>query len=178
MPSKQLNFYATFKDLETILEQFEAQERVTYVRTGLFDSDIPIFVGTFRAINDLSVSTDGDANHIPGYLVVANRDQVTARKVPQRGGGDKFAIDQSQVPDSLYFQSGGVYPGKIIVPGRIGIVHLTSVSKRLYDSFAKLLVRHFTKIKSYYVGQEALDLWQNGMRLSLSLKASKDIDLR
>jgi hypothetical protein len=68
MPAKQMNFYATYDDISKVLEQFEAEEHVVYVLTGLFDIDTPQVIATYRAINSLSVSVDGDANHVPGYL--------------------------------------------------------------------------------------------------------------
>jgi hypothetical protein len=178
MPSKKMNFYATYRDIGQVLEQFEAEEHVVYVLTGLFDIDTPQLFGTFRAINSLSISTDGDANHVPGYLIVTESDQIELRRVPQKVGADKFAVDQSQITDSLYFQSGGAFSNEIIVPGRIGITHPTPISIKLYGAFAKIIVKNFIKVKSYYVGPEAYTLWQDGMRLGLSLKASADIDLK
>lgn len=162
-----------------MLEQFEAeQHHVIYVLTGLFDNDTPQIFETYRAINSLSVSIDGDANRIPGYLIVTEPNQIVGRKVPQKIGGNKFAVDQGHIPDSLYFQSGGVFSNNIIVPGRIGITRQTPISRKLYGAFAKIIVKNFSKVKSYYVGREAYALWQNGMRLGLSLKASADIDLK
>jgi hypothetical protein len=173
-----MNFYATHDDIVGVLEQFEAQNPVRYVTTGLFDIDTPQIYETYRAINSLSVSIDGDANLVPGYLIVRNSNQIVMEKVPQRNGGTKFAVDQLIIPDSLYFQSGGVFSDKMIVPGKIGIAHQTPTSKGLYGAFAKLLTRDFSKVKSYYVGREAYALWQNGMRLGFSLKASAEIDLK
>lgn len=178
MPTKQTNFYATYDDIGRLLEQFEAEEHVVYVMTGLFDLDAPQIFQTYRAINSLSVSLDGDANYVPGYLIVTDPNQIAIREVPQKTGGSKFAIDQNLNPDSLYFQSGGAFSNKIIVPGRVGITRQTPISKELYGTFAKLIRKNFSKAKSYYVGREAYSLWRNGMRLGLSLKASTDIDLK
>jgi hypothetical protein len=178
MPAKQISFYATYDDIAEVLQLFEAKERVLYVLTGLFDIDTPQIFETFRAINSLSVSTNGDANHVPGYLIVREPHQIAVRKVPQKIGGNKFAIDQMLIPDSLYFQSGGVFSDKIIVPGKIGILHPTAISKELYSSFEKFIRKNFSKVKSYHVGREAYALWQKGMRLGISLKASPDIDLK
>jgi hypothetical protein len=178
MPAKQTNFYATYDDMGKVLEQFEAEEHVVYVLTGLFDIDTPQIFETYRAINSLSVSRDGDANHVPGYLIVREPAQISVRKVPQETGGNKFAIDQILVPDSVYFQSGGMFSNKIIVPGKIGITYETSISRKLYGALAKIIVKNFWKVRSYYVGREAYALWQGGMRLGLSLKASPDIDLK
>ena len=178
MLGKQTNFYATYDDIGKVLEQFEEGQHVCYVRTGLFDDNTPQIFETYRAINSLSVSIDGDANHVPGYLIVTEASQIACRKVPQKIGGNKFAIDQGHIPDSLYFQSGGAFSDKIIVPGRIGITRQTPISRKLYSAFAKIIVQNFSKVKSYYVGREAYALWQDGMRLGLSLKASADIDLK
>jgi len=178
MPSKQTNFYATYDDIGNVLEQFEEEHHVVYVLTGLFDNGASQILETYRTINSLSVSVDGEANHGPGYLIVTDPNQISSRKVPQKTGGNKFAVDQGHIPDSLYFQSGGVFSAKIIVPGRIGIIRQTPISRKLYSAFARIIVKNFSKVKSYYVGREAFALWQNGMRLGLSLKASTDIDLK
>jgi hypothetical protein len=178
MPAKQTSFFATYNDIAEVLRLFEADEHVLYVLTGLFDIDTPQIFETFRAINSLSVSTNGDANLVPGYLIVRQADQIVVRKVPQKAGGDKFAIDQMLIPDSLYFQSGGMFSDKIIVPGKVGILHQTATSEGLYRSFEKFMRRNFSKVKSYHVGREAYALWQKGMRLSISLKANPIIDLK
>jgi hypothetical protein len=178
MASTQTNFYATYNDVAKVLEQFEAQERVTYVRTGLFDQRTPAIFEAFRAINGLSISLDGNAHLVPGYLIVSDPDAIAIREVPQLAGGTKFAIDQQLIKDSLYFQSGGLFSDQVIVPGKIGITYQTAVAKRLYRTFAKILVSKFSKVRSYYVGSEAHVLWQNGMRLGLSLKANTDLNLK
>jgi hypothetical protein len=180
MPTNQTNFFATYNDISSVLEQFERGERegILYVLSGLFNVETPQILETYRALNSLSVSVDGDPNHVSGYLIVSDPKQIVVTEVPQKKGGSKFGIDQAGIPDSLYFQSGGVFGNEIIVPGRIGIVYQTPISRRLYGTFAKLITRNFIKVKSYYVGPEAYALWKNGMRLGLSIKASPEIDLK
>lgn len=178
MSSKQLHFYATYNDIEKVLQQLEAQQSVIYVLAGLFDYDCPKSFGTYRAINSLSVSPDGDLNRMPGYLIANQLHKILVRKVPQKDGRQRFAIDQYLNPETLYFQSGGLFANKIIVPGKIGTIHRTTDSKKLYDLFSKIMSEHFCKIRSYYVGPEAHGLWESGMRLGLSLNASRDLDLR
>ncbi len=137
MPSKQRNFFATYNDIGKVLEQFEAGEHVVYVLAGLFDIDTPQFFETYRAINSLSVSLDGNVHHMPAYLIVTEANQISIRKVPQKTGETKFAIDQSQNQNSLYLHSGGVFSDKIIVPGTVGIAYQTPESRKLYDAFAE-----------------------------------------
>jgi len=178
MAANQTSFFATYNDMKNVLEQFEREENVLYVLAGLFDIETPQVFETYRVLNSLSISVDGDATHVPGYLIVSDIKKIAIREVPQRSGGSKFGIDQAKIPDSLYFQSGGVFSNEIVVPGRIGVTYQTPISRRLYGTFAKLIVKNFIKVKSYYVGSEVYDLWKNGMRLGLSLKASPEIDLK
>jgi hypothetical protein len=86
MPAKQLNFYATYNDVRKVLEEFEADEHVFYVLTGLFDIDTPQVFETYRAINSLSVSTDGDANRVPGYLIVRSPDHCDPKSTAKERG--------------------------------------------------------------------------------------------
>jgi hypothetical protein len=178
MASRQANFYATYNDIAEVLRQFEAQEPIMYVLTGLFDDRTPTTFQTYKAINSLSVSVDGNVHLIPSYLIVVDPRAIVIRKVPQRAGGTLYAIDQLAIPDSLYFRSGGLFSDKMIVPGKIGIAHQTPISRKLYRAFARHLAKSLSKIKSYYVGPEAHALWQNGMRLGLSLRASNELDLK
>ena len=38
----QTNFYATYDDIQKVLDQFEAKERVIYILAGLFDIEATI----------------------------------------------------------------------------------------------------------------------------------------
>ena len=178
MPSKQLHFFATYDDIAEVLEQFELEQPVTYVLTGLFDHDNLNSFETFRAINSLAISADGDSNHMPGYLINNRSKRIAVRRVPQKTGGQKFAIDQCLNQDALYFQSSGIFGKEIIVPGRVGIVSETSDSKKLYGAMSRLIMRSFRKVASYRVGPGAVRLMETGTRLGLSLNASRDLDLK
>jgi hypothetical protein len=160
MPTNQTNFFATYNDISSVLEQFERGERegILYVLSGLFNVETPQILETYRALNSLSVSVDGDPNHVSGYLIVSDPKQIVVTEVPQKKGGSKFGIDQAGIPDSLYFQSGGVFGNEIIVPG--------SDRDRLSDPHLKKALRNFreTDHEEFHQG-EILLRGSGGVRL-------------
>jgi|HubBroStandDraft_5_1064220.scaffolds.fasta_scaffold47223_3 hypothetical protein len=80
MPANQENFFATYDDIGNVFEQFEREEKAVYVLAGLFDVETAQIFKTYKALNSLSVSVEGDSNHVPGYLIVSDPKCIVARE--------------------------------------------------------------------------------------------------
>lgn len=156
----------------------EANRQLQFAETGLLDSndferrwsllDIP---GIWRA----GVS---DSNQTPAYLA-AKRDVVLkVRPIPQRGGGLKYALDQLANPETVVLRLGGVSEEGCLLAGQVGTASANPDSVDLYRVFCTALVSQFTKMKSYYVGNEAAELLERGWRLTSSAKSPRIYDLR
>ena len=178
MATNQLSFFATRADLESVLRTVEAARSLQFVVAGLFDSAEIQSIHSLLKTPSLGIAEFADPNHETRYLV-ADRDLVIQiREVPQRRGGVKFAIDQQANPRTIGFQAGGQFGEKCLIAGQVGTVSDDQNSLELFRQFFKEFQRQFTRIKSYYIGKEAVELLKNGWRLTSNAKSPSLYDLK
>jgi len=178
MSKNQLSFFATKADLESLLRKVETEQRLQYVLTGLFDS--PITVPMLSLLNAPTVGFvgAGDPNQSPTYLVADRGMLISARPVPQRSGGVKYAVDQGVNPQTIALQPGGLFGETCLIAGQVGTVSGDAHSADLFRSFSKEIRRQFTMVKSFYIGKEAVELLDKGFRLTANAKSPALYDLK
>lgn len=160
-------FFATPSDLEFILNHVARLIPLDFVRRGSFEaSDVRYAHPPF----------DMDQND--SYLILAKGKKVIMEEVPQRRGGTRYVVDQSQNPDSINLKTGGFHDPNVLLPGQLGTISASSESLNLFKAFEKAIHNHFEKLKSYYIGTEALNFLDRGGRLTASAKGSSQYDLR
>jgi hypothetical protein len=172
--------YATRADMEPGLNAVEGQKALQYVRRGLFESPQVQVVSSALEIPDLGFARVGDLILANRYLVLDASLEVKIREVPQRRGGVRYAIDEVANPTGMIFVPGGLYEGRedrYLIVGEV-VATGDPRSHELYRLFVPLLVKGFTKIKSYYVGPEALRLLREGVRLTHSAGPTPSYELR
>jgi len=174
----QISFFATKSDLEQVLQAVEENRTLEYIPTGLFDTAAVKRVESLRTIPTLGMATVGDSNHETTYLVADHGASVEIRSVPQRQGGVKYAIDQVANPKTIVIRPGGVFQGNCVIVGQLGTASEDKDSLEAYQLFRKEFAARFKKIKSFYVGEEACTLLDKGWRLTASVKAAVEYDLR
>lgn len=175
--SKTIHFFATKRDLESLLAAVESQRRLQYVQSGMFDSPETVVVTSGLHIPNLGFAPSGDHNHEPWWLVMDPDAKISIESVPQRRGGTRYAIDQRLNPHTVSFSGGGVYQESCVIDGNVGTCTDDSTSIDLVNVFAREVRRQFKRIKSFYVGQEAEQLLDAGYRLTIGVNASREIDL-
>ena len=163
---RSIDVFATENDWSAILTSVALKRSLGLVEAGLFDDP---------AIEMLEISTNLEA--FKSYLIINRDHAVAVRNVPQRLGGEKFAIDQLANPDSVMLVIGGMIGENRLVSGQISTVAAESNSTELYAEFTKAIRTQFEKIKSYYVGPEASRLLDAGGRLTPTRKSPKEYDL-
>jgi len=157
------NLFATRGDLEPGLADAERSRELRHV--------------SLAGMEGLGISRTG--NHLePSYLVAPRNVAVAARAVPQRKGGVLFALDQMENPSTFVFQPGGIFEQQCLVAGHIGTIHEDPIGKELLQDFSRAVTRGFKKVRSYWVGPEALTLLDSGVRLvTISAKEPSEYDL-
>jgi hypothetical protein len=166
MSRKLTPFFATHADLVDIARQIAVARSVDFVQGGLF------------AEPKVAVLTDVDGlRKFETYLIVDSGVSVTPRVVLQRGGGQMYAVDQANNPQTIALQTGGKYGEHQLVAGQIGTVGKSTQSDELYAMFAKSIRKQFEKIKSFHVGPEAVAMLDAGVRLSATPKSPEAYDL-
>lgn len=159
-------FFATKDDLLQLIGCLTGVRPLQFVVGGLFDSS------TIQSMLVLS-NPDPTINYL-----VADRDLVIqVRVVSQRNGNQKFAIDQFMNPKTIALRAGGLIEDHCLIAGQVGTTNDDQISLGLYKWFSTEMRKRFSKIKSYYVGAEALRLLDSGVRLTHNPKAPPLYDL-
>lgn len=94
-------------------------------------------------------------------------------------GEDKprWAIDQLANPDSTVLWHGGLWRPDVLLSGRVASNSKTASSQSLQRAFDTQIKRHFSRIKAFYVGEEAAQLLDSGARLTTSVQSPLEYDL-
>lgn len=176
--AKATYIFATRNDLEPGIKEIEARRDLKYVLMGSFDSPNIEVTHSALEIADLGIATKGDNVHENSYLVTDAADQVEIREVPQRRGGIRYIVDGMANPRSIIFRPGGVFTNICIIRGEIGTNAADRSSVDLYKDFVAQTTKGFKKVKMYFIGPEAEKLSRGRMRLTHSVHAPSDTDLK
>jgi hypothetical protein len=170
-------FVADEADARLLLNAATEENSLAFALSGLFDTnDVQIF--SRENLRNVGVAPSGDVNQEPTYLAAEEGALFTARAVLQRSGGTKYAVDQTTNGDTVAITFGGRHSREVLIAGRVGTVSATNAAVDLYKSFERLIKKHFTKVKSFYVGPEALAALYRGERLTTSVRSPKLYDLQ
>lgn len=186
--SKSIHLYATKRDLEELLTAIESQRPLKYTRAGMSDTPIVVTFTSCLHIPNLGCAPSGDSNLEPFWLITDAHANVEIESVPQRRGGVRYGIDPGLNPESVVIWPGGVfeghvkrpgreYSGKAVIAGQIATAMFNPTSLELMNLFAREAKRHFTRIKSFFVGPQAEQLWDAGCRLAHGITSPTECDL-
>lgn len=179
MSKKQLSFYATKNDLLKTLEAAASKVGFCYACVSPIEGGSPVLYETAEVIPDFSTALYGDLNKETFCLLIPPGVDPKTRNVEQRNGSIKYFFDQHSHPESVVLKPGGVMNGsECIIAGQIGSASQDQWSDSLYKIVSASLRKQFTKIKSFYVGQEALEKFNQGFRLTPSIKSPIEYDLQ
>jgi hypothetical protein len=112
------------------------------------------------------------------YLIVENGDEVLNMPIPQKRGGVRYAFDLHLNPRAISLSTGREIGTNILLAGQISTLGASTQAAKLFDSFVRAAKQIFTKVKSSYLGDEALRLLDCGCRLTASEKGDPLYDLK
>jgi len=159
-------FFATESDLAQLIDRIQTVRPLQFVTGGLSD------LAAVHASPLLS-KPDPASNYL-----VADRDLViVVRGVPQRDGRRKYAIDQLVNRKTIALRPGGLIEKGCLVAGQLGTINEECTSLDLFEMFTSEMQRQFARVKSFYVGQEASNLLDMGVRLAANPRSPRLYDL-
>lgn len=174
----QLLFYATTRDLTPALSRLETQKKLQYTPMRHVVTDKAQIYLSYADIPDFGRTNHPTAVNNPAYLVAPQGTAVQVRSIPLKAGGVNFAIDQILNKDTVSLRPGGMYGHDVLLYGSIGTVSESDVSLNLYDFMVEPYLACFTKVREFFLGPEALELWKSGIRLTISATSPAKFDLR
>ncbi len=173
MTTLQIPIFATKGDWREVLMGIEEQRPLQYVLMGVFKSRaVQVMASPFASENESKAPPPSPA----GYLVLDRGTGVSVRCVPQRRGGELYAVDQIENEVSIVLRPGSELK-ECLVAGQIGTASSHAASLELFRLFESELKRKFGRIKSYRVGREATALLQRGVRLTANPRSPAEMDL-
>lgn len=174
MAEQQL-FFATREDFLAGFRRFEEHADVRYVRAGLFESPEPECFSRAEDIPKLGV-LQGRRVQKPRFLVMPAEANPGVRVVPQRRGGERYAVDGVANHGTITLELGGTME-ECLIYGSVqgGLEH--DDAARLWNAFTEHFFAGFRKKKVFLVGPDAMRLFEAGGRLTSSPKADPTMDL-
>jgi hypothetical protein len=94
-----------------------------------------------------------------------------------KAGGTGYFIDQVENPVSAVFAPGGLFGEAVLLYGRIDTVSRSEGAQSMKAKFEYRMKKHFSKRGPYYVGPEAEQLRQQGIRLAAAVQSPQNLNL-
>jgi len=173
----QQQIFALPEDMLHVFELVEARHSLRYTLTGLFASAQVTSVLRGADIPSLHLPAANTSTLCPSYLVTHAQANPSVRGVPQQSGAVLYAIDQLQNPDSTVLTHGGLFSSDVLISGRVGTGSTSLVATQLQSSFATAITKVFTRVNAFYVGPEAVRLFQRGCRLTANVFSPAEYNL-
>ncbi len=177
MKAKRVNFYATSHDLHEILREAQIKNELFGLRAGSHSSNEVQITRHLREIKGFNDPCPADSAQAPRYLVWMESCNISYRKLETASGEVRYIADTTNNPDAILLQPGGRYAPQILIAGELSSTSEAKAAKTLFAHIKKIIEANFKKIKSYYIGPEAMQILAKGGRLTSSAKAPQEYDL-
>jgi len=176
MHKNQISFFATRNDLLSLLSDVDSSTPFEFSHQDV--DGLVVVNDSADDLENLGVMLVGDQNAGQNYFLIDPGERPATRLVEQRNGKVRIIFDQRSYPKSVMLRSGGLLDGSnTIIAGQIGTVSDNLWSISLFKTFHLSVKKRFAKIKSYYVGNEAATMLDNGYRLTTNIKSPIEYDL-
>lgn len=162
MPNRY--FFATADDLLPGFERLESIQKVRYVECGNFtEARIPEY-SSGKDLPNLGIADGESSVGCKTYLMLKDSDKLELRKITLTSGGVVWAVDQLANPDSVVICTGGNYKDVAFVRGSITSTCASPVAKKLLQLASNKLISGFTKVRTFWLGPDAYQLFRAGFR--------------
>jgi hypothetical protein len=166
--------FCTRGDILHLMSEFS---ELRFWRAGMFDSESISPLNSLEDDAAMGTTDIGDMNHAPRYLVSDKSNVIKVRPVEQSVGLTKYAVDQVANPDTIVLETGGLFGANCLIAGQLGTASQSQRSVELFDVLRSAVRRRFEKRKEYYLGREAKQLLDRGVRLTANASAPEMYDL-
>ena len=176
---KQILFFALKQDILAALEMVESGFPLKYVRTGNFESPETMEYLAAKDIPCLGEADSDAAITCASYLVCHKDLRVSPLPLIGEKGESRYLVDQRIDADSAILTPAGMRKGEAILHGRVATAYDSAASREYLNAFSSALKKNrFAKVKSFWVGQQALGFLGDGGRLTISVSSPREFDLR
>jgi hypothetical protein len=174
----RLHFFALRSDLLLILNSIEAKKPLKYVLAAVSSTpDIQEWAHA-RELPGLGQADREQTLGCRPFLLTYAEIPVKTWRSEQLNGKIRFDIDQRLNPDSIRLIPAGEWKGQMIIAGIFDTLSKYPSPQSLMRAAASAAKKHFTKVRAYWVGPEALVQLRSGRRLTGAEQSPPMYDLR
>ncbi len=177
MISKEIFFLGIKEDLLNILIYIESNFKIQYIKAGLL-CDIPSIEKTLKNKSNLGIVDHKDWNFNEKFLILNQDTELMIRKIEQRRGGVKYAIDQLKNQNSIVVSLGGYNQSEnAIIASKITALYDTDFINKIYKELSKIIKKNSKKTGRFYISKGALDMSTKGVRLTEDSRSTRNFDI-
>ena len=177
MSPPSFHIFAARQDILEVFEPFETEREVRYTRCAFGPAQDTTQFERCRDLPDLGLARSSSTVTEPRYLVSDRHVELRPRAVVQKAGGVWFSYDPTLDVDTINFRPGGVHETGCVLAGLIETGSDTKQARDLLRGVTRRVVKQFRRVRSYWVGPVAHEMWKRGARLTIGLHASRSLDL-
>jgi len=174
----RINLFAMKGDLVLALSHLEVVRKVKYTRMDMLSQPTPEIWNSVKELPRLGFATGDQAVQCDAFLIMDERSSVRVRTQTMLNGIERFDVDQLINPDSVVLFSGGEWNDGTIISGSIATVSKSPIAQALMREAHSGVKKHFTRVRAFWVGPEALAAFRNGRRLTAAIQSPPEFDLR
>lgn len=176
--SKEMFFFATRKDIGSVILSIESKYKFTYTKTGTYES-----ISTIQSLNSLlayeNLGINISGNHqSESFLVLDTLNKLNIRERTISSGEKRYYIDQENNKNSIVIWPGGLCRDMYLICGHIATISEDEESLALYKKFTQEIKKHFKKDKRYYLGQDAIKLSQKVRLITMGINQPEIFDFK
>jgi hypothetical protein len=177
--SRVIHFYATKQDLIQMAIAVELEVSLQYTKADHLECPELVIYKSLYVIPDLCNFEGKGSNIISQYLVLSRDIKISHRVIKLKKGGLRYVIDQVKNPQSIVLDTGKTNKQvNMMLPGAVGTTSEDPASLELFKVFSRTIRKNWEKIKSYYVGPEAVAVLDSGGRLAIGINSPEIYDLK
>lgn len=176
---KRIFFFATPTDIAPVLSRLESNAPLKFVEMGtLLTPNRAIYLASSQVPNQ-GVATHETGSQSQGYMVSHQDTKNHMRTSVTKKGGKRWNLFNGDNEETVILTMAGRWKD-MLLPGLMDTLHETPVAQQLMKWFlAALKAEGFTKVESWWLGREALEMLKAGQRLSTTAEQSPpEFDLK
>ena len=166
-----------------IIDVLETGDNIGFVKVGSYDTPHPPILSSSQ-ISQPGIATHETASGSDSYLIVPKDAKLNTREYMSEYsaslGEKRFSVYNGFNEDSVEIILAGLWRDQTLLPGSVKTMHKTKFSQTVMRNFQAILKKQkFTKVLSWWISPEALQMLRAGKRLSTTaVQSPPEYDLR
>jgi hypothetical protein len=173
----RINIFALKADRLSVLNEVESKRSVKYTLDQT--SAKPKVQEWYKAVDlpDLGHANCEQSAGCNKFFLSDWKTEIQHQRYQLLTGETRYSLDQLRNPDTVLFCPAGIWKPEIIIAGSVTTISDTAYAQSLMRLFTRTIRKHFTKVKVFWVGPEAMIGFRRAYRLTIAEQSPTEYDL-